>query len=188
MARQIESKMVAFIDEKLKGFGSAQDAIAKKDARALFTYAMEACVGIREHGNNAGAMVELIQETLGSADREAWCMSTVQTCIAYAELKTGIKSPVYATEHCMTCFRETPKSQRVVNYPARGAIVIWKHGNTDSGHTGVVCDTDGDTFTTVEGNTGPESAVNREGDGVYRKHRNIHGSGSMKVQGFIKPF
>jgi hypothetical protein len=188
MGRKIEPKLVAFIDKKLEQNGSAQVAIVDKDARAVFTYAMEACVGIREAGSNAGTYVELIQETLGGADHEAWCMSAVQSAIAYAELKTGIKSPVYASEHCMTCWRESPENQRVKFYPARGAIVIWRHGNSDSGHTGVVCETDGETIVTVEGNTGPEAGVQREGDGMYRKHRNIHGSGSMKVMGFLKPF
>lgn len=112
--RQIEKKMVDWLDTKLIGNGLAQRAISDKDARLLFRLAAEACVGIKESGgNNKGPMVELIQETIDGADREPWCMSFVQTCLAYAEKKTGIKSPIAAGEHCLSVWTSTPKSARV---------------------------------------------------------------------------
>src|SRR5574343_9032 len=101
--RRIEPTMVKWLDSKLAGNGLAQDAIARKDARLLFRLAMESCVGIREKGgNNSGPMVELIQETIDGADKDPWCMSLVQTCIAYAEKRTGKSSPIFASEHCLT--------------------------------------------------------------------------------------
>jgi hypothetical protein len=192
-SRVIEPKMVAFIDDRLKNNGLAQHAILEKDARLLMTEAAKACVGIREKtGNNDGPMVELIQETIGGHSHEAWCLAFVQTCIAYAELKTGQKSPLVATEHCMTCFRDTPKDQRVKFNPLPGAVVIWKHGSSDNGHTGIVLGCDEDTFTAVEGNTtsgtNPNGQVVREGGGVYFTRRNRDGNGDMRVQGFLKPF
>lgn len=193
-ARNIETKMVAWIDKKLAGNGSAQHAIEMGDARSVFIHAVEACVGIREEGgNNKGPMVKLIQETLGGADSEAWCMAFMQTCIAYAEVKTGIVSPIYPSEHCLTTWGSTPKKQRVKTFPAQGAIIIWRHGSGPAGHTGMFSEsTDGKTMHAIEGNTegglSPTGAVERDGGGVYFTSRSMKGTGNMKVVGFLKPF
>lgn len=192
--RKIEQKMVEFIDAKLASNGLAQAAIAKKDPRTLFRLAAEACVGIREKtGNNDGPMVELIQKTVdGKASHEAWCMAFMQTCLAYAEKKTGIRSPISSSEHCLTVWKNTPQEMRVRYSPLPGAIVIWQHGDSTSGHTGVVIGTDEMIFQAVEGNTtagkDPNGKVIREGGGVYFTSRLRKGNGDMKVVGFLKPF
>lgn len=191
--REIESKMVNWIDKKLSGNGAAQNAIAIDDARSLFIYAIEACVGIREEGgNNKGPLVKLLQETIGEAEGEAWCMSFVQTCLAYVEEKLSMESPVEASEHCLTVWNNTPKSMRVKSIPAPGAIAIWRHGNSTSGHTGVVTEWNKSWFEAVEGNTeggtAPTGDVIREGGGVYVTKRGAKGNGSMKIIGFLKPF
>lgn len=191
--RKLEPKMAAWLDLKLASNGLAQDAIKTKDARTLFVCAAEACVGIREvGGNNEGPMVELIQETVGSADREPWCMSFVQTCLAYAELKTGVKSPIPAGEHCMSIWSSTPSTNRVIFSPKRGAIVIWKHGAGPSGHTGIFLERDNTNFYAIEGNTeaglNPDGSIEREGGGVYKTKRNMVRNGNMSVVGFLKPF
>ena len=195
--KKIEPKMVEFLDGKLAGNGLAQLAIANKDARTLFRLAAQACVGIREEGgNNEGPLVELIQETIGGHSKEAWCMAFVQTCLAYAELKTGITSPVYVSEGCAQVWSGTDKKQRVKLIPAAGAIVIWgkydKKGKYLGGHTGIVDHVDGQYFYPFEGNTtsgitGKEEVV-RDGGGVYYTKRRFAGQGNMKVRGFIKPF
>lgn len=190
--RQLDPKLTAFLDKKLAQNGAAQDAIKRKDARSLMIYAAESCVGIREEGSNRGPMVSLIQDTVDGPDHVAWCMSFVQTCIAYAELKTGVKSPIAAGEHCLTVWQSTPKAQRVKIVPLPGAIVIWQHGSSTSGHTGIVTEWKGKVFEAVEGNTGggitAKGTVVREGDGVYMTERNATGTGTMKVVGFLKPF
>jgi hypothetical protein len=184
--REIEKDMVRWLDEKLVENGLAQLAIKNKDARTLFRLAAECCVGIKESSHNAGPMVELIQKTVGGADKEPWCMGFVQTCLAYAEKKTGIKSPVAVSEHCLTVWNNTPKNMRVKNIPAPGAIIIWRHGTTQAGHTGLVLGWQSSKMDTVEGNTG--SGNMREGDGVYFKNRSTTANGKMKVVGFLKPF
>lgn len=192
--RHIKPEMIAFIDKKLEGNGLAQHAIETKDARTLFVEAAKSCVGIREAtGNNDGPMVELIQKTVdGHAGHEAWCMAFVQTCLAYVETKTGVKSPIVASEHCMSVFRATRPELRVRLNPLPGAIVIWKHGSTDNGHTGVVLGADESTFTAVEGNTtsgqDPNGKVVRDGGGVYFTKRSRGGNGDMKIVGFLIPF
>lgn len=193
--RKIEDKMIKFLDAKLIANGLAQDAVNKKDARTLFVCAMEACVGIREvGGNNKGPIVTLIQETVDGPDHVAWCMSMVQTAVAYVEQKLGVKSPIFCSEHCLTVWGKTPKTQRVKAVPARGAIVIWQHGTSQSGHTGVVLEyahVPG-KMACVEGNT--ESGLNksgtieRDGGGVYKTERSIVKNGNLKVVGFLKPF
>ena len=193
MIRQIEPAMVAYLDGKLAANGLAQDAVARKDARLLFRLALEACVGIREKtGNNDGTMVELIQETLGGADGESWCMSFIQTGLAYAEAKTGVRSPIHGSEHCMTVWNETTISQRVAASPLPGAIVIWRKGTTSSGHTGaLVTAPSAGWFRAVEGNTEGGvrgGAVVREGGGVYLTERSTRGTGNMKIVGYLKPF
>ena len=186
--RSIESELFYWFDEKLKGNGMAQQAVKEKDARLIFGLAMESLVGTYEvGGNNTGPMVKLLQKTIGEASREPWCMSTVQSCLAYAEEKTGIKSPVYASEHCMTTWRQTPVIQRVKQSPLKYAIVIWRNGDTDSGHTGVVVESDHrQWFRSVEGNTGSDGS--RDGDGVYYKKRDWIRNGNLIKVGFLKPF
>jgi len=192
--RQIEPKMIQFIDKKLALNGLAQEAIKTKDARTLYRLANEVCVGIKEEGgNNRGPLVQLMQETLGGADGEAWCMSAQQTLIAYAEVKTGVKSPIYPSEHCLTVWAKTPKTQRVKTFPLPGALIIWQHGTSQSGHTGCFAESpDGKNQITYEGNTesGLDSKGNvvREGGGFFRNKRSMKANGSMKVVGWLKPF
>lgn len=193
MKRELELKMLEYLDDKLVTNGLYREAMKTKDARTLMRLAAQVCVGIKEvGGNNSGPMVELIQKTLGGANQEPWCMGLVQTCIAYAEMKTGKTSPIFATEHCMTCWRETPIYQRVRILPLAGAIAIWRHGTTDSGHTGIVESCDGANMFLYEGNTesglNQKGAVIRDGGGIYHTYRSMNGSGNMHVMGYLKPF
>lgn len=190
--RSIEKDMIRWLDGKLKNNGLAQKAIEEKLPRILMVEAAKACVGIREvGGNNQGPMVELMQKTIGSAGREPWCVSFVMTCIAYAEVKTGVPSPIFPTEHVVTMWTQTNKTQRVKRHPLAGAIVCWRYGNSASGHTGIILDCDEKIFNACEGNT--ESGIEggnvvREGGGVYLTTRNRYGTGNMKVLGFLKPW
>jgi hypothetical protein len=195
--RKLEPKMVAYLDEKLANNGAVADAIRRRDPRALLVPAALACVGIREAtGNNDGPMVELIQETIGGHSNEAWCMAFVMTLLAYAELKTSITSPIYASEGCDQVWTKTPAIHRVKVFPLPGAIVIWGHYNSKGqytgGHTGILVGADEKTFYAVEGNTSggqdPNGKVVREGGGCYYTYRNRFGNGDMKVRGFLKPF
>ncbi len=192
--RKLSPELVKYFDKKLATNGMAQDAIDKGDARALFLLAAQSAVGIKESGgNNHGPLVELMQKTVdGSADAEPWCMGFVQTCLAYAEAKTGIQSPIIPSEHCLTVWNTTRQAMRVKELPLPGAIIIWRHGSTTMGHTGIVVGTDGNIMRAVEGNTesGDDGGgkVLRDGGGVYSTIRSIRGSGNMSVVGFLKPF
>jgi hypothetical protein len=192
--RHIEEKMIEFLDEALRKNGFAQIAIQMKNPRALLVEAAKVCVGVREKtGKNDGPLVELFQETIGKANGEAWCMSFVQTLIAYVEVKLNVTSPVFASEHCLTVWNKTPKSSRVVHYPNPGAIAIWRHGSTTNGHTGVVVKWGRESsFDAIEGNTtsglNEKEEIVREGGGVYATKRAKKTVGSMQLVGFLKPF
>ncbi len=193
--RHIKPKMIAFLDTKLKDISMAAHARDTKNARLLFQIAAQSCVGIRERtNNNDGPMVELIQETIGVAEHESWCMAFVQTMLAYAEHTLRVTSPVVATEGVLDAWNRTPLEQRVKYLPLPGAIVLWRHGVTYKGHTGILLGTDGINFHAVEGNTtsgsenDPTGPVVREGGGVYYTKRAASGSGDMHVVGYLKPF
>lgn len=191
--RQISAELESYFDHKLANFGAAHEAIKNKDARAVVQYAALASIGIREEGGaNKGRLVRLMTDTVGGPGVIPWCMAAVQSWIAYAEEKCGAKSPIVATEHCMTCWNTTPKAQRVKIFPAPGAIIIWRHGTSAAGHTGIFLEGNRLQFSAVEGNTGggldSTGEIVREGDGVYKTKRKFGHIGNMKLVGFLKPF
>jgi len=148
-------------------------------------------IGVREQGgNNRGRQVEEFQRVIGGAEEEPWCMSFAQYCIKAAESETQANSQVTQSEHCLTVWNGSPSELRR-SRPEAGSLVIWRHGNSTKGegHVGIVeaVNSDG-TFTTIEGNTSDSSGINREGDGVYRKQRDMDGAGDMRVVGFLKVF
>lgn len=191
--RQLEPEMIAYLDSLLASDPIAKEALSLADPRLLFGRVVDACVGIREvGGNNRGTLVELMQSTIGGANREAWCMSFIQTCIGYVEHVMGVVSPIAVSEHCLTVWSKTPKKQRVKSIPAPGAIIIWQHGESAAGHTGKMTEWRDNYMYCVEGNTesglGENGSIERDGGGVYLTKRDKVQNGDMKVVGFLKPF
>ena len=143
-------------------------------------------VGTIEKGkNNYGPEVECFQRIIGGTGH-AWCMSFVLWVLQRIVDRFDLGAHyIYKSEHCLTVWNSTPIECRRKK-PARGLIAIWQHGETQQGHTGFVTAVDGDSFYTVEGNTNGEGS--RDGDGVYVKKRNIKGSATLKLVGFLDPF
>lgn len=154
-------------------------------------------VGVAEQGNNSGQLIEMFQKSVdGVAQHESYCMAFVQYCLqqvdaqceALAGLCSNDKHMLFRSEHCLTVWAKSPKECRI-DKPVIGSVVIWQHGNTANGHTGIVTGIkDDEFFTTIEANTGPSAGVERNGDGVYEKTRSVKGSGEMKVLGFLLPW
>ena len=207
MSRVIQDQMFFFIEKRLMDNGLAQLHIKNRNPRGLLVEAARVLVGIKElTGNNDGFEVSLIQKTVdGKAQREAYCMATQQTLIAYVERKLGIISPLLATEHCTTLWNWVVKNhpELLVKWnPLPGALAIWKHGDAPvetkpPGHTEMVLDADEKIFHAVGGNTSGWTTydaaeagkrVNRDGNGVYYTVRSRKGEGEMQLVGFIKPF
>lgn len=191
--RQIEKDLIDYLDNRLALNGLALYALKKKDARTLLVEAAKTCVGVREAtGKNDGPLIRLFQETIGSAHGESWCMSYVMSMIAYAEVKTGVTSPIYASEYCTHVWTKTPNEQRVKKIPLPGAIAIWHRKDSTDGHTGIVTSYGDKNFYAVEGNTtsglSSSEEVIAEGGGVYYTKRSNSGSPTMMLRGFLKPF
>jgi len=191
--RQIEKEMVRYLDKKLENNGLAKKAIELKDARTLIALAAEACVGIREDtGRNDGKFIRLIQETVGNAVGEPYCVAGAMTCLNYAEIKTGIRSPLIATEHAQTLWYKTPAKFRVKKIPLIGAFAIWGDVGKSSGHLEIVRSADEKMFYAVgfntSGSTNPNGVVDREGNGVFYTVRNYKSTSKRKLLGFLKPY
>lgn len=150
----------------------------------------ETYLGTTDGGTNSGATVEMFQRAVdGKAQKEPWCMAFVQFCVQQVQLNFSCTAVLFETEHCLTAWNRTPESHKF-SVPAPGRIVVWRHGTSSNGHTGIVTKVmDSVHFETVEGNTAPgDGVVERDGDGVYRKTRSMKTIGTMSVVGFIEPF
>ena len=193
--RDITPELIAWLDERIvRAYGNFPAPFQNKDPQGVFLVALEAMVGIREATNrNDGFEVSMIQDTIGGAINEAWCMSAQQSAVAYAEHHTGRKSLLYPSEHCMTTWRKSPESMRIPVEKIRpGDILILNHQGSDSGHVWALrARIKGSRIETLEGNTtqGIENEVIvREGGGFYICRRNMNGEGNMVAIGWLRPF
>ncbi len=154
----------------------------------VLDYAMR-FVGVHEKGgNNKGPEIEQFQRAVdGYAGGEPWCAAFVQYCIKEIEDRNGATSKVFKSEHCLTIWNRTPKSQRLTT-PEPGCLVIWRNGKTAQGHVGFVVGLEGKVLLTIEGNTSDGSGVSRDGDGVYKRLRSINSVGSLSIVGYLRVF
>jgi hypothetical protein len=162
--------------------------------KRMLVFEAKRWVGIKEvGGQNKGQVVEMFQKAVdGKASGEPWCLAFVQFCLQMVDKEYDFvrqmkanKAMVFNTEHCLTLWNNTNTNQRRKD-PEIGTIVLWRHGDTTSGHAGIVTEIlEKGEFRTVEGNTGDGSGVIREGDGVFERVRSINGAGSMKILGFV---
>lgn len=140
--------------------------------------------------SNKGPVITLIQDTVGGVEAYPWCMGFVQTCIAYAEKKTGVRSRLFASEHCMSVWSASPRDMRCGL--ERGAIAIWNYPPGQSGHTGIVKEYVGGEMRLYEGNTTQglraDGSIERDGGGVHYTKRSTGSTPKMKLVGFIRPF
>jgi surface antigen len=120
---------------------------------------------------------------------ENWCADFVIFCIKQVETKLNIKSPIeHNSELAQDLWFKSPSfCQSTTPFP--GAIIVWRHGDTNLGHCGIVeaVAKDG-TLTTIEGNTGQAPGIVRDGGGVYRRFRTPTGTAAMSVIGFLRAF
>lgn len=198
--RVLNPKLIALAEKRFSPLAKEiVEAGDKSKSRVLLMEIARSFIGARESGgNNRGAEVELFQDTIGGAVREAWCMSFVQSMVGLVEHFLGLTSPLSVSEGCAQVWSDTNKIQRVKKIPAPGAVIIWGKYNSKGeylgGHTGLVdyVDWSDGQMYAVEGNTesgiGKNAQVVRDGGGVYHTKRSTYGTGSMKVRGFIKPF
>jgi hypothetical protein len=168
--------------------GASVPKVREKMIRDLVKIA-EQYIGIREVGNNAGPEILRFQMAVdGKAEGESWCMGFVQFCIQELEHKIARRSNIFRSEHCLTVWNKSPLELRR-EIPEPGYIVIWRHGDTTNGHTGIVARViDDKSFETIEGNTSGNKDVDRNGDGVYLKTRLFHSVSEMQIVGYLSAF
>lgn len=157
------------------------------DANAMLVAVASSCIGVIEvGGDNRGPLVELFQGTLTTPWGEPWCLDFIQACVAYVEAVKGIKSPLPATESVLTLWNN---SQQWRTAPATlGDLILWRLGDTMSGHSGIVTGSDSLLWWTIEGNTSDSTDINRNGDGVYAKKRAKGGTKTFTELGFLTCF
>ncbi len=165
--------------------------------RAILVAEAHRWLGFTEQGgDNKGEIIQMFQKAVdGKATGEPWCMALDQFCINNVDdicdaiLGKHTKSVIYKSEHCMITWNNTSRDQHS-SKPGVGTLMIWRYGSTSAGHVGIVVafDKDPNYVWTIEGNTGPQERVNRDGDGVYLKKRSIHDAGNMNVVGWLYPW
>lgn len=161
---------------------------SQTDPHSLLIEVAHNLVGVHESGgNNEVPIVTLFQRTVGGAFHEPWCLSFIQSIIAYVEDRLGIQSQLTATEHVLNLWNSSPAICRTL-IPQKGHLILWKLKNTTSGHCGIITDISDTHFTTIEGNTSIADSINREGDGVYLKQRLKEGMGHFTILGILCPF
>lgn len=156
----------------------------------VLAHAALACVGVKETKPNGGPLVELFQSTVGDARGESWCLSFVQSMIAYVEEMTGAKSPLNATEWVAELVKGNDHPALWRSEPRQGLLAVWLDQASLRGHIGIVAapPSVAGWFYTVEGNTVARLGSQREGDGVYVRERFTGPLGSMAFKGFLRAF
>lgn len=182
--RELNPLIEKYVDDRIEKFTQ------EISPTALLLRCLRAMVGIHEEGgNNRGPLVAAIQDTVGGPDAWAWCMSLQQTAVAYVEKKLGVVCDLAESEHCLTVLQEAKRRKATVLVPAPGDLIVWQHGDSQSGHVGCITKV-GDYLECIEGNTSGHDArtgvVSREGDGVYVNLRSKNGAKGMKVVGFVR--
>lgn len=125
-------------------------------------------VHVKEIGANRGLWVERMLAAVGLGGGFAWCASFVSYCAKLAEFETGPKSGRAAVRN----WASWAKDNNLLGFkPTRGDLVYRLDSKTKLGHIGIIIDADPPNVKTIEGNT--DGSGSREGDGVYRKSRQI---------------
>ena len=128
-------------------------------------------VHVRPRGSNKGPEVNKYLASVSINFPAAWCTAFVYWCHEQA----GI-SGVPKTGGALDMWNKAPKNR--VTHPQPGDVVIFDYGG-GKGHTGIIEAVDGDTLTTIEGNTNDDGS--REGYEVARRQRSAGGA-----KGFLR--
>lgn len=131
---------------------------------------------VREHGGaNKGEVVEAFLRSQGGHGGQPWCVAFAAWCLETACKLHGIKVPIDANLSSSDLYRKAEKAGRIKQPGAAraGDLFVLKGGPTGFKHTGLVAGKllANGKLPTIEGNT--NDAGSAEGDGVYKKERNI---------------
>lgn len=181
-------KLIAAI---IKYFANKSSAplIVTANANDVLTHEAQDWIGIVDTYDHTSVQIDEFRRAVNkNPNKENWCADFVCFCVAQVEKKLGIQSELFRSELAQDLYYKSPLSMRL-KLPEPGAVVVWRHGNTILGHTGIIesINTDGNLIT-IEGNTNQAVGIVRNGGGVYRRIRSTLGTPQMSVIGFLKVF
>lgn len=178
-----------FLSERLKKYLDENTSLVIINPLSCFLESAIACVGIEEEGgDNCGPMVEAFQATIGGLHKQSWCLSFIQALTAYTEDRMGVKSNLPLTELVADLWDKAPMDSKfTLQDPGPGDLILWRYGETEKGHCGIIMKSSYKVIETIEGNTSNNLEIDRNGDGVYKKIRAKVGTTNMHVLGFIRP-
>lgn len=124
----------------------------------------------------------------GKKNGYAWCDIFVDwnfiTCFGYKNALAMLYQPEYSCgAGCSNSANYYRRNKAFYSTPQVGDQVFFGEYGYE-GHTGIVVAVNGNTITTVEGNTSGGSGVDGNGDGVYQKTYNLN---STYIPGFGRP-
>lgn len=130
-------------------------------------------LGVREQpvGSNDGPQIKEYLESVGINFPAPWCAAFVVWCHLQADINSMPK-----TGGVLELWNKSPANR--VNPPQPGDVMILDYGH-GQGHTGIIVEVNGDTLTTIEGNTNDDGS--REGYEVAQRTRQAN-----KCKGFLR--
>lgn len=144
--------------------------ISREDrTREALATLFNAKVGVREVGFNAGPEVEAFQRSSGNHKGQPWCASFVTWCFKMLGLKTPVGSG--AARAWFPADKVIYRRGGLPSQPIKKGDCVGYRYATGIHHVGFVERWNDDFVMTVEGNTGGQGGVDREGDGVRRMRR-----------------
>lgn len=144
------------------------------------------------------AKFEKLLKSAGHADGAPYCASFVEGVwiAAYREnASTAILAQIQGllTPHVMTSFNNCNRAGLISQVPQRGAIGFMQNGDRSTGHAFLVRGVQAGMISTIEANTSPTDANERDGGigtgGVYRKRRHLSfiRRNGLWLRGFLNP-
>ena len=173
----------------MKTFGEIMFALiccwytATRDVGDRAIMLAETYLGHEEVTHNSSPHIDYWLERLGLPPGNNYCAAFAAMILDSVQVDyPTVRSA--AAQHYIT-----PNSIRASNvmqgYPVeKGAIAIWKRGDTWMGHVGFVISWQGSTGVTIEANTTPSGPSEGRGNGVYRKERKIIPTAYFRITHF----
>jgi hypothetical protein len=156
------------------------------DRPAILNVALQE-VGVTETppGSNEGSRIGTYMEAVGLSDGYPWCAGAMRWMMDQAKTDRPTVRSASATDYVTGSSIEATEVLRGTEPVPDGTLVIWRRGDTWKGHIGVVRRWHQRCGRTVEGNTSPgESGPQRDGDGVWTRHRCIRPGSYFRIIAF----
>jgi len=146
-------------------------------------------VGVTEAppGSNEGTRIETYMASVGLSDGYPWCAGFVRWAMDQAGSNRPPIRSAGATDYITKESVDATDVLRRAEAVSRGALAIWRRGDTWKGHIGLVRRWDGACGRTIEGNTSPgDSGPQRDGDGVWPRRRCINPGSYFRIVSFTR--